>query len=69
MVAAADVPASAVQLIEPGEGVDGFEVRLTQPVQPGMLVALHAAESMAGDDDELLWYDVTELGRLAAGEV
>ncbi len=69
VVAAADVPPSWVAPLAAGEGIDGFEVTLQRPVSGEHLVSLHALPPDAGEDEELSWYDVSELGRLAAGEV
>ncbi|WP_246785320.1 WS/DGAT/MGAT family O-acyltransferase [Austwickia chelonae] len=69
VVAAVDLPISTLTVVEDGDGWVGFEVVLDRPVHAADLVAVHAAETGAGPDDELLWYDVTELGRLARGEL
>ncbi|WP_116114116.1 wax ester/triacylglycerol synthase family O-acyltransferase [Austwickia chelonae] len=69
VVAAVDLPARSLSIVEDGEGWVGFEVVLRCSVQAADLVAVHAAEIGAEPDDELLWYDVSELGRLARGEI
>lgn len=69
VIAAADLEPSGFEEVSAGGAYDGYEVRLTEPVPLQRVVALHAAEPGAGADDELLWYDVSELGRLAAGEI
>lgn len=64
VVAAADVDASAV-LPEPGRpGRARSLVRLHGPVPLCRIVSLHVDEQPGGEDD-LLWYDVTELAEVA----
>lgn len=68
VVAAADVaPPDVTEVADAGD-FDGYEVRLAAPVALDQVVSLHAAEPGAGEEDELLWYAPSELGRLAAGE-
>lgn len=68
-VAAADVSSAAIEEVAAAGPFDGYEVRLTRPVTVDQVVALHAAEDGAASDDELLWYDISELRRLAAREI
>lgn len=44
---------------------DGVEIALG-PVPRSGVVALHVAERGSGPDDELLWYDASELDEVAA---
>jgi diacylglycerol O-acyltransferase len=69
VVAAADVDPATVEEVAAGGAYDGYEVRLSTPVTVDQVVALHAAEPGSNEDDELLWYHVSELSRLAAGEI
>ncbi|WP_219108568.1 wax ester/triacylglycerol synthase family O-acyltransferase [Austwickia sp. TVS 96-490-7B] len=69
VVAAVEIPDSQVRMVTPGEGIDGYEVHLDGEVTATHLIALHAAERDADPEDELLWYDATELTHLAAGEL
>lgn len=69
VVAALDVPSTEVTELSGEDVFAGFEVGLATPVTAARLVSLHVAGPGAGEDDELLWYDVTELDRLAAEKV
>lgn len=69
VVAAADLDQDELEELPPGGGFDGYEVRLTQAIPRERIASLHAAEQGAAEDDELSWYDVSELARLAAGEI
>lgn len=60
VVVSADVPAAHV--VDEG---DGHRVRLVEGVELTAVVCLHAAQPGAGEDEELLWYDATELPALA----
>ncbi|AKT52705.1 hypothetical protein ADJ73_09145 [Arsenicicoccus sp. oral taxon 190] len=58
VVAAADLPTAAVEDLPGGYA----EVRVTGPVSGERVVAFHVDETVAHEDADLLWYDVTELG-------
>jgi hypothetical protein len=62
VVAAADVDDSWVT----AAGADGVAsaVTVSQPVPMQRIASFHVDEKDVADDDELLWYDVTELDAL-----
>lgn len=53
-------------LVHDGMDALGYVVSLTQPVSLASVVSIHVAEPDAGADEELLWYDVSELYDLVA---
>jgi len=67
IVAAADVSPELVELAPPGDSGDsiGFveesAVLVTEPVALRRIASFHLDAEDASEDDELLWYDVTEL--------
>ncbi|MCA0437025.1 MAG: wax ester/triacylglycerol synthase family O-acyltransferase [Austwickia sp.] len=67
VVAAADLPAAEVREVSGAGAYDGYEVALGA-VTVDRVVALHVADPGAAADDELSWYDASELHRLAAGQ-
>lgn len=66
VVAAADVEEAWVGA-HSGERSDiPSLVHVSHPVELAQVVSLHVDEDGAGGDDELLWYDVTELSQVVA---
>ena len=61
IVAAADVMSDLVDLVAPGSSGFGSAVSISISVPLKRIASFHVDDSDAGDDDELLWYDVTEL--------
>lgn len=69
VVAAADVEPGCVEpdCVEPPrtqEAVAGSSVRLTDAVPRRRIASFHVDGAGSTDEDELLWYDVTELSAL-----
>ena len=61
VVAAADVPDGWVVPAAIDVAHDAYEVLIERSVPRSRVVALHVQEDEAGPDDELSWYDVSEL--------
>lgn len=64
IVAAADVTSSLVQEETPGETSTPSAVVVSEAVPLKRIASFHVDEDGADDDEELLWYDATELGQL-----
>jgi hypothetical protein len=62
VVAAADVEDSWVSAAD--GGAPASAVTVSQPVPMQRIASFHVDENDVADDDELLWYDVTELPAL-----
>ena len=60
IVAAADVSSDCVGSAEPGDSVIESAVSISEPVALKRIASFHVDGDDAQDDD-LLWYDVTEL--------
>ncbi|WP_409483547.1 DUF6912 family protein [Arsenicicoccus dermatophilus] len=60
VIAAADLAPAGVADVP-----DGYAfVRVTSPVRLGQLVSFHVDETTAHEDEDLLWYDVSELAEV-----
>lgn len=66
IVAAADIDPDLVIETKSGDGPAGSLVQLIGQVPLRRIVSIHVDELEAAPDDELLWYDVTELDTVAA---
>lgn len=64
IVAAADVDSSLVQEAAPGEAATPSTVEVSEAVPLRRIASFHVDEDGADEDDELLWYDATELSVL-----
>jgi len=60
-VAAADVAPELVGLAAPGDDIDASAVSILDSVALKRIASFHVDDDDASEDDELLWYDVTEL--------
>ncbi len=67
IVAAADVAPEVVGTAAPGDATDTVDfiddsaVLILEPVALNRIASFHVDHDEASEDDELLWYDVTEL--------
>jgi NTE family protein len=61
IVAAADVSSDWVGSAEPGDSDVESAVSISEPVPLKRIASIHVDGDAAQDDDDLLWYDVTEL--------
>ena len=64
IVAAADVNSSLIQEAAPSEGAAPSTVLVAEAVPLKRVASFHVDEDGAADDEELLWYDATELAQL-----
>lgn len=61
VVAAADVAPELVGSAAPGDDIDASAVSILDSVALKRIASFHVDDDDASEDDELLWYDVTEL--------
>jgi len=61
IVAAADVSSDCVGSAEPGDSHVESAVSISEPVALKRIASIHVDGEASQDDDDLLWYDVTEL--------
>jgi hypothetical protein len=61
IVAAADIAPEVVGSAAPGDGIDASAVSILDSVALKRIASFHIDDDDASEDDELLWYDVTEL--------
>lgn len=61
IVAAADVTADLVGSALPEDSIDESAVSVAEPVELSWIASFHVDDIDSCEDDELLWYDVTEL--------
>ena len=61
IVAAADVNSVLVQEVPAGAATTPSTVLVTEAVPLRRIASFHVDEDGAGEDEELLWYDATEL--------
>ena len=66
IVAAADVPADVVGPAAPGSSIDESAVSVTESIALNRIASFHVDGDNSDEDDELLWYDVTELPAILA---
>ena len=64
IVAAADVDSSLVQEVATGEAATPSTVEVSEAVPLKRIASFHVDEDGADEDEELLWYDATELSVL-----
>jgi hypothetical protein len=60
IVAAADVTADLVHAWPEGS-IDESAVSIAEPIELSWIASFHVDDDDSSEDDELLWYDVTEL--------
>jgi hypothetical protein len=61
IVVAADVEPGWVDEVPQAEGTTPSQVMISRPVPLKRIASFHVDEDGATEDDELLWYDATEL--------
>ena len=61
IVAAADVTADLVGSAWPEGSIDESAVSIAEPIELSWIASFHVDDDHSSEDDELLWYDVTEL--------
>lgn len=61
VIGAADVDSAAVTARPGGDGGPPGAVEVAEPVPVRRFASFHVDETAGGDDEDLLWYDVTEL--------
>jgi Family of unknown function (DUF6912) len=66
IVAAADVESEVVGSAGPGTSIDESAVFISEPVALNRIASFHVDGDDSSEDDELLWYDVTELPAILA---
>jgi len=66
IVAAADVESEVVGSPGPGTCIDESAVFISEPVALNRIASFHVDGDNSCEDDELLWYDVTELPAILA---
>lgn len=66
IVAAADVPPELVGSAAPADAIDESAVSISESVALNRIASFHVDDADASEDDELLWYDVTELPAILA---
>jgi CRP-like cAMP-binding protein len=66
VVAAADVESEVVGSAGPGTSIDESAVFISEPVALNRIASFHVDGDNSSEDDELLWYDVTELPAILA---
>ena len=66
IVAAADVESEVVGSAGPGTSIDESAVFISEPVALNRIASFHVDGNDSSEDDELLWYDVTELPAILA---
>jgi CRP-like cAMP-binding protein len=66
IVAAADVESDIVGSAGPGTSIDESAVFISEPVALNRIASFHVDGDNSSEDDELLWYDVTELPAILA---
>ena len=66
IVAAADVESEVVGSAGPGTSIDESAVFISEPVALNRIASFHVDGDNSSEDDELLWYDVTELPAILA---
>ena len=65
VIAAADLDSALVAAPTGGAGERASAVDLAEPVELRRIVSFHVDEEPGGADEDLLWYDVTELDEVA----
>jgi hypothetical protein len=66
IVASADVSADVVGPVAPGSSIDESAVSVTESLALNRIASFHVDGDLSSEDDELLWYDVTELPAILA---
>jgi len=66
IVAAADVPPEVVGPPAPENAIDESAVSIAESVALNRIASFHVDDDNSTEDDELLWYDVTELPAILA---
>ena len=66
IVAAADVESEVVDSLAPGSSIDESAVSISESVALNRIASFHVDGDDSSEDDELLWYDVTELPAILA---
>lgn len=66
IVAAADVSSEVVGSAMPPSSIDESAVSISESVALNRIASFHVDADNAEEDDELLWYDVTELPAILA---
>ena len=66
IVAAADVESEVVGSPAPGSFIDESAVSISESVVLSRIASFHIDGDDSSEDDELLWYDVTELPAILA---
>ena len=66
IVAAADVAPEVVGPPAPENAIDESAVSITESVALNWIASFHVDDDNSTEDDELLWYDVTELPAILA---
>ena len=66
IVAAGDVESEVVGPPVSGSSIDESAVSISEPVALNRIASFHVDGDNSSEDDELLWYDVTELPAILA---
>ncbi|HEY8882527.1 MAG TPA: hypothetical protein VIM47_03930, partial [Dermatophilaceae bacterium] len=58
--------ADVVGPVAPGSSIDESAVSITESLALNRIASFHVDGDLSSEDDELLWYDVTELPAILA---